>query len=190
MQMRITSFLLVVVAAMGVLGFSEGARAQTDAQQSSQPQTRLKPAAKKTKVWTNDDVSSLRSPADIYIEKQQAKAEQEAKASEAVAREEPSAVKPTPTAHPPRLSNPKTVEDADGMIAWEQRDIDSQTEYVARLRKQLEEAPAEEKAHVQGLIDQRVKIIADTKAEQLGLMQQKKEIEKKRDAAKTAQPPQ
>jgi hypothetical protein len=184
--MKITPLLLLLIAS------TAAAQAQAGAQRSPEPSVRPQPASTK-KVWTNDDVGSLRTPADIYLEEkklQAEKAEKEAKAKAVTVQEDPSAVKPDPTAHPPRLSNPKTPEAADEMIAWEQRDIDAQGEYVDRLRKQLDESPAAEKAHIQELIEERTRIIAETKAEQLGLKQQKKQLEKKRDAAQPEQPPQ
>jgi hypothetical protein len=65
------------------------------------------------------------------------------------------------------------------MIAWEQRDIDAQQEYVDRLQTELEQAPPEQREHLQGVIAERQKIIADTRGEQQQLMAQKKALEKK-----------
>jgi hypothetical protein len=64
------------------------------------------------------------------------------------------------------LSNPKTPEEADGMIAWEQRDIDSQQEYVDRLQTELEQAPPERREHLQSAIAERQQALADTPREQ------------------------
>ena len=92
------------------------------------------------------------------------------------------------------LSDPKTVESADKMIAWEERDIAAQEEFVIRLKTQLESAPLEDRDHLQKLIIERQKIIADTRSERDGLVAQKKALAKKSaaasDGANAAQPPQ
>jgi hypothetical protein len=65
------------------------------------------------------------------------------------------------------------------MIAWEQRDIDSQQEYVDRLQTELEQAPPERREHLQSVIAERQQVLADTRREQQGLIAQKKTLEKK-----------
>src|SRR5439155_18140171 len=79
----------------------------------------------------------------------------------------------------PLLSDPKTVESADKMIAWEDRDIAAQEEFVARLKTQLETAAFENRDHLQKLIIERQQIIADTRKERDGLVAQRKGLEKK-----------
>jgi plasmid maintenance system killer protein len=151
-----------------------------DSQTAKSPQAAAKDspsAPKKHRVWTDDEVSSLRTPADDYVEQKQA-----AEAATAAAAAEQAKSKPKSenvVAAPPRLSNPKSPEDADRMIAWENRDVDAQTEYVDKLRAQLEQATPEERAQLEKKLTQRIQIVEDTKKERDALVAQKKELEKK-----------
>jgi hypothetical protein len=173
-----------MVASAMVLGFSGAAHAQSESQKPEQPAKEQKPAAKARKVWTEDDVSSLRTPADAYREKKEA--QDEAAAKQAASGKQTPSNKLEPASHPPKLSNPKTVEEADGMIAWEKRDVDAQQEDLERLQKQLNEAPADQKEKLQALIVEHQRILADTRKEMLGLVEQKKGLEKKSSSANSA----
>jgi uncharacterized coiled-coil protein SlyX len=180
-----SSLFRAMVASAMVLGFSGAAHAQTESQKPGQPAQEKKPAAKVRKVWTEDDVSSLRSPADDYREKKEA--QDEAAAKQAASGQQTLSKKPELPSHPPKsLSNPKTVEEADGMIAWEKRDVDAQQEDVERLQKELNEAPADRKERLQALIVEHQRILADTRKEMLGLVEQKKGLEKKSSSANSA----
>jgi hypothetical protein len=102
------------------------------------------------------------------------------------------AAKPARHVTAPALSNPKTVDDADKMIAWEKRDVDAQTEYVELLKKQIEEAPQEDKERLKKVLQERIQILADTRSEMETLVDQKKELQKKPAAdsnTAAAQPP-
>ncbi|HEV2298923.1 MAG TPA: hypothetical protein VGR72_10440 [Candidatus Acidoferrales bacterium] len=171
---------------------SSGQAAQQPAAKQDQ---KTKPAPTKTaKVWTEDDISSVRTPADDYmdVERTQTQAAAGAAADAAAKQKQTAATNPPQKGAPTALSNPKTTEDADKMIAWEQRDIDSQQEYLQKLQDQLATAPDDQKAHIQAWIDQEIKTIADTKKEQAGLESQKKDLEKKAAPASggSAQQPQ
>ena len=160
------------------------ARAQDNSSPSTQSNSADKktPNAKPKKIWTDDDVSTLHSPADSYKDQNQAQVGEVAKN---VSSAQSTAVSKEPSDNkPPLLSDPKTVESADKMIAWEDRDIAAQEEFVARLKTQLESAEPENRDHLQNLITERQKIIADTRKERDGLVAQKKSLEKK--AAGTA----
>lgn len=172
-----------IILALCPLGVN-GQQASQSSTSASNPQTsqkspeKPKPAAKSTKVWTEDDISSVRTPADDYMDVERAQT-----AAAAANQPKPAATNSAKPDQPPLLSNPKTVDSADKMIAWEQRDIDSQQEYLQKLQSQLATAPDDQKAHIQAWIDQEIKTIADTKKEQAGLVAQKKDLEKKAAAA-------
>ncbi len=185
-----TPLFRALVACVAALGLSLGAYAQGEPQKPAQPAQKKKPATKARKVWTDEDVGSLRTPADDYVEMKQAQ-DEAAAAKVAAASQQAAPAKPaTKTkAQPPLLSNPKNLEDADKMIAWEQRDIDAQTEDLARLRKQLEEAPASDKELVQKLVEQHIRILDETRKEQEGLKTRRKALEKKPAPGSTANPP-
>ncbi|HKW87858.1 MAG TPA: hypothetical protein VJN21_03785 [Candidatus Acidoferrales bacterium] len=163
---------------------SQSSTGATSQQATSATDQKAKTApAKPARVWTEDDIASVRTPADDYMDVERANT---AAAAEAAAKQpKPAATNPETADKPPLLSNPKTVDSADKMIAWEQRDIDSQQEYLQKLQDQLATAPDDQKAHIQGWIDQEIKTIADTKKEQAGLEAQKKDLQKKA-AAKSA----
>ncbi len=190
--MRNSSLFRTMVASAMVLGFSVAARAQGDSQKPVQPAQKQKhkqtqkPAVQTHKVWTDDELPSLRKPADTYIEIEDAQKVEAASKQAASAQQAAAPSKPALHAAPPKLSNPKTVQDADNMIAWEQRDIDSQQEYVGRLQQELAAAPSDQKERLQNLIQERTQIIADTRQEQAGLIAQKKALQKK-PAPSTAQ---
>lgn len=167
---------------------SQSSSAQASQQPATSADKKAKPAAttKAPKVWTEDDIASIRTPADDYMDEQRAQEQAAAEAAAETAKQKQTAAKAPKAPAPPLLSNPKSAEDADKMIAWEQRDIDSQQKYLDQLRKQIETAPPDQQAHLQSWIDHEVKTIADTKKEQAGLETQKADMEKKAAAAKAA----
>ena len=85
-----------------------------------------------------------------------------------------------------------STDDAEKMIAWEQRDIDSQQEFVDRMQDQIEHAPADQKEHLQKVLTERQQTLADTRREQQQLMAEKKLLGKKPagDSSASAQSPQ
>ena len=138
-------------------------------------------APKKThKVWTDDEVSTLRTPEDNYIEQKQA-AEAAAAAAAAAAAQQ---AKSTPKSEKhvgaaPALSNPKSPEDADRMIAWENRDVDAQQELIDKVRTQVEQATPETREALEKDLAKHIKMLEDTKKERDALVTQKKELTKK-----------
>ena len=139
-------------------------------------------APKKHTVWTDDEVSTLRTPEDNYVQQKQAA---EAAATVAAAAEQAKS-KPKPgkaVGGPSRLMNPKSPDDADRMIAWENRDVDAQQEFVDNLRTQIQEAKPEDRPQLEKTLAQRVQIVEETKKERDALVAQKKELEKKAGSA-------
>jgi len=165
----------LLFATTGTSSLAQGAQ---DAKSAPANAKDSSPAPKKHKVWTDDEVSTLRTPADDYVEQKQAAeaATAAAAAAAAMAKSKPKSEK---AVGPPRLTNPKSPEDADRMIAWENRDVDAQQEYVDTLRTQLEQAAPEERERLEQKLTQRIQIVEDTKKERDALVTQKKELEKK-----------
>jgi hypothetical protein len=206
--MKTTLFIGTALLTVGALATASSVHAQEPAKSSEEkatPARQQKPAAKPHKVWTDDDLGSLRRSGGLAISSTAAPGNGGASGSgaapEAITSAAESAKTPAkqagsskavPKDHPPLLSNPKTPADAEGMIAWEQRDIDSQQEYVDRLQTELEQAPPEKQEHLQRLIAERQQILADTRTEQQQLMAQKKTLERKSagsdNVAATTQP--
>jgi len=174
-------FLGMHVALGGLAAAQDGPSASTQSN-PDKPDKKVSPAKPKKKTWTDDDLTALHSPADSERDQKQAPAQDagDASAQGTSAFNEPRRDKP------PMLSDPKTTESADKMIAWEDRDIAAQEEFVARLKTQLETAAPEDRDHLQNLIIERQKIIADTRKERDGLIAQKRVLEKKKAANSTS----
>jgi chromosome segregation ATPase len=118
----------------------QGAQQQTPA--PDQPQTPPDPSApKKKKVWTNDEVIQLRTPADAY---QFDREQQEAAAEAALAREAAirAAAKSDKQA-PSVIKMPVTVEETQAKIKDTQDDIEGVTQVRDKMRNELADAPAD-----------------------------------------------
>src|ERR1700693_2220390 len=139
----------VLFAATGTASLAQDA--QAPAKDSSAP--------KKHRVWTDDEVSTLRTPADHYVEQKQAADAATATAAAAAEMAKSKSKSEKVVSGPPRLTNPKSPEDADRMIAWENRDVDAQREYVDTLRTQLEQAAPEERERLEQKLTQRIQIV-------------------------------
>jgi len=179
----------VVLSAAGLVHAQDASK--PDKKQASAAQ--LKPASKPHKVWTEDDLGTIRSRGDITV------AAAQTPTIPVTADASQPAAAPTKTSAPakpvgkPALSNPKTAGEADDMIAWEQRDIDSQQEFVDRLQTQVEQAPPDQKERLEKSLTERRQYLADTRQEQQQLIAQKKLLQKKPandTSAASSQPPQ
>jgi hypothetical protein len=163
-----------------VTGTSSIAQDAQDAKPSQAPAKDSSAAPKKHKVWTDDEVSTLRTPEDNYIEQKQA-AEAAAAAAAAAAAQQ---AKSTPKSEKhvgaaPALSNPKSPQDADRMIAWESRDVDAQQEFIDKERTQVEQAGPENREALEKDLAKHLTMLENTKKERDALAAQKKELEKK-----------
>lgn len=138
--------------------------------------------AKPRKVWTDDDVSTLRTPADRYAEAKAA--QEEAAAAAAKAKTDaaapasqgslPNGVKPAHGA----LSDPKSTEEADKMITWENRDMDAQRDYISKIQDQLSTANGPERDHLLAEKARMEGVLAQTQQELKTLKTQKADLEK------------
>jgi hypothetical protein len=138
--------------------------------------------AKPHKVWTDDDVSTLRTPADRYAE---GKAQQEeAAAADAKAKADAAApaaqmslangVKPAHNA----LSDPKSVAQADKMIDWETRDVAAQSDYLSQVQEKLRTASGPERDHLLAEKARMEGVLVQTQQELKTLKTQKSDLEK------------
>jgi hypothetical protein len=106
---------------------------------------------KRRKVWTNDDVVSLRSPADNYQVEKEAKeaADAEAAAKEAAIRAAIKSEKQPPL----DIKLPSTREETEKMLKDTQEDIQEETNVLDKLHKELLDTPPEQQADKQKEID-------------------------------------
>jgi hypothetical protein len=187
--MKNSTLVRTLIFAAAALALALASHAQEPPQSStSASSSARKDQSKKPKVWTEDNISSVRSPADNYVDEEQAQAALRAEAKKA-ATAPATPAKEAKLSAPPALSNPKTVDSADKMIAWEDRDIAAQTEFVAKLQAELAQAPPGDQQRLQNLIRERQKIVADTQAERQALVDQKKDLEKKAATPKSGTAP-
>jgi hypothetical protein len=139
--------------------------------------------AKPHKVWTDDDLGSLHRSSGVTVaqahpESEMPKSQGEPDSTPVAEAKKPES-KPALKTGPDALAHPKTADDADKMIAWEQRDIDSQQEYLDRLQEELDHAPADQKEQLQKTLTDRQRTLADTRREQQQLIADKKLLQKK-----------
>jgi hypothetical protein len=117
---------------------------QQSAQQPSNSQPSQQPEAKQKKVWTNDDVVSLRSPADVYLAEKEA---QDAAAAEAAAKGAAKTklvdgAEPTEKLPSSGLETQKLIAAKESQIADDQQALD-------RYTAELPTEPAERKDRMQ-----------------------------------------
>jgi hypothetical protein len=106
---------------------------------------------KRRKVWTNDDVVDIRTPADNYEMEIEAKKATDAKAA---AKETAIRAAIKSEKQPPLdIKLPATLEQTDKMITDTQSDIQEETVILDKLHQELDDAPAEEKPQKQKEID-------------------------------------
>jgi len=193
-RMRNISVLRAAVASTILIGFSAAAHAQSEPQKKSKtaPAQAQQPASKPHKVWTEDNLSAVRTPADSYIEakdRQSAGSHSEAAVSAQDASEKQPAANSQKAAKTPPLAHAKSVDDANFKIEWEKKDIQGQEEYLVRMQGELEQAPPDQKEHIQKLIEQHTQILADTRKELQGLEDQKKDFQKNPAGQSAPAPP-
>jgi hypothetical protein len=117
---------------------------QQSTQQPSSSQLSKQPEAKQKKVWTNDDVIALRTPADLYLLEKEA---QEAAAAEAAAEEAAKAKHVDGTGPTEKL--PATVEETRKLIAAKESQIADDQQALDRYTAELPNEPAERKDQMQ-----------------------------------------
>ncbi|MDE3110438.1 MAG: hypothetical protein KGL02_10920 [Acidobacteriota bacterium] len=122
----ILAIALVAGAALAITG----ARAQDAAQPANQSQAQS-PAPQKPKVWTDDNIDSVRTPSDDYQIQQQQEQAQKQQAQQAAAQQ--AAAQAAQAAGPA----PKTVKQADSMIAAKKQALVDQQQYLQSLQKDL-----------------------------------------------------
>lgn len=188
--MRNSALARIAAAATITIAFSVAAQAQSEPKATDKtPAKKQKPAPKPThKVWTEDNISTVRTQADAVIDAQDRQTVNNAAAAQAeeASEKQPAADPSKPPAKKAPLSQAKSVEDADAKIAWEKRDIQGQEEYIAGLEQRLSSATPEERAHLQQTIEQHKQYIVESRKEMQGLEEQKKEFQNPKKPAAPA----
>jgi predicted component of viral defense system (DUF524 family) len=118
--------------------------------QSSAPQASASdaPVAKQRKVWTNDDVVQLRTPADNYLAEKEAR---EAAKAEAAAK---SAAHPKTSGEAPAETPlPTSMEETQLLIKNKEQDISDDQAVLTTLNQELADVPEEQKKAKQKQIE-------------------------------------
>ncbi|MGB7282814.1 MAG: hypothetical protein WBE13_11165 [Candidatus Acidiferrum sp.] len=156
---------------------------------SSQPASQPAPPIgelpiKRRKVWTNDDVVSLRSPADNYELETEAKkaADTAAAAKEAAIR---AAVK-TEKQNPLDIKMPDTVEETEKMVNDTQSDIHEETVVLDKMQQELTDTPLEEQAQKQTEIDRLNTLLGKSQSDLKALQEH---LQTLREKSQKANPP-
>lgn len=123
---KISIVAIAAFAAVTLAGTS--ALAQDAAPAASQPQAQTQ-AAKKPKVWTDDNIGAVRTPADDY--QQQEQQQQQAQQAAAAKAEAEAAAQTRAVAGPA----PKTVQQADSMITAKKSELADQQKYLQSVQK-------------------------------------------------------
>ena len=116
--------------------------------QTQSPPTPSQTATKQRKIWTNDEVVSLRSPADTYLLEKEA---QEAAATHAAAREK--AISKELKQAGLTLKLPPTKEKSQELIETKQGQIHDLQDGINRLNKDLPGAAPDQKPGMQKQIE-------------------------------------
>jgi len=121
-------------------------------QPAPDPATSIGPLpVKRRKVWTNDDVVVLRTPADNYQAEKEAKEAADAKAAakEAAIRAALKSEKEPPL----DIELPATPEETEKALQTARDDVQEETTILGRLHRELLESPTEQQAEKQKQID-------------------------------------
>ena len=163
-----------VLAAVALAGSS--AVAQAPAQAASKQQSQ---SPKKPKVWTDDNISSVRSSSDIYQDEQERyKAAQQVSASQQSAT---AAKNGADDAWP--IPQAKTAKEADDLLARDKQTLQEQQEYIQQTQKELATATTDS-------YKKRLQWRLQSRSDMVGRLQRDiSSLEKQKDAlAKQAQP--
>jgi hypothetical protein len=191
-----TEKLRIVVLSFAALffyvlsGFSASASQQgqqpppsQEAQQSPQTSSPPPEAPKQKKVWTNEDVVSLRSPADIYQAEKEAR---EAAAAGAAAREAGEAKLPKEAK--PTIKLPATPEETQQLIDAKEHLISDEQIELDRLNKELPGTPEEQKVEMQREIDRVADVLRTARIEEKTLRAHLQKLNKTKSDETTPAP--
>lgn len=110
-------------------------------------------AANQRKVWKNEDVIALRTPADIYLlEKEAKEAADAATAAEKEAADQEAAK--AAAVQPSGIKLPETQEETEKLLKDNENNVQEQSAILERLQNELANLPQDEQAGKQKEIDQ------------------------------------
>ena len=173
----------LIIAAAIALGAAGFASAQAPSQNETQ-QAAKKAKPKAAKVWTDDNIGSVRSASDDYIIEQQneKQAEQQAAAKKAADQKAAAADASAPVTWP----KPKSIEEADQMISQKQQFLSSEQDTLKELQNQVNDPTVTgfERTRVEWRLKSHTVTAQQARDAVKQLEDDKKELEKKEAADK------
>lgn len=170
----------LIFSALAIAAF--GARGQTPTPpppfQRNAQQTQ---PGKNAKLWTDDNIESVRSPDEIYL-KQQELAKEKLEAAKEAAKKLASlqVCSAGPTV--------KTIQQADEMIAQDKQDLKAQKDYIKQMEDQLANDPNADKQRLEWRIESRSATAARIQDEIASLQKQKNVLAKNAPAESGSAP--
>lgn len=167
---------------------SQSQAQQPASQQQQNPQPSPQPpepsAPKVKKVWTNDDVVSLRSQADVYLAEKEA---QEAADAEAASKKVALAKQIREAGLTMKL--PSTSEETQRLIKAKEEQIRDLQEGLDRLTGEMPDAPADQKSAMQNQLEMVVSSLQKARVELKVLRDHLTELAKTEANEPAASPP-
>lgn len=146
-------------------------------------------APKKSVVWTDDNITSLRSPSDAYEMQQQ---DEKSEAAQ-VATQKPAATAHDDSQNGRPIPEAKTVQQADDLIAHDKQEIQGQQDYIRQTQQELATATDSYKARLGWRIQSHTNIINNLQNEMSAIEKQRDALAKQPSASAspkaTEQPP-
>ena len=169
---------------------SEGST-QTVAQAAALSTEAAQASTKQRKIWTNEEVIALRTPADIYLLEKEAKEAAEAAAAAAKEAADRDAAK-TAATQPPGIKLPETQEETEKMLKDNESNLQEQSTVLERLQNELANTPRDEQADKQKEIDRLTESLTKLKQDGKALEDHLKTLSEKlptENPPSTPQPP-
>jgi hypothetical protein len=166
------SLVLGVVAATTASLMTAGvvrSQAPTARQPAPTAPARTKSAPKPRKVWTDDDVATLRAPIDEHVAQKAAQAQDDPATKQ---HGEASAVGESSRQTKP----PNSLEEVERAISNSLEDIRDQKDTLARLSKELGQSPDEQRAGRSKEIERRTAVLQESQKELKVLQTERDEL--------------
>lgn len=173
----------LILSALALSAFSARGQNVTQPSPSQNTAQAAQPAhsSKDRKLWTDDNIDSLRSPDEIYLMQQElAKEKLEAEKEMAKKLSSLQVCSAGPTV--------KTIQQADEMIAQDKQDLKAQKDYVKQMEDQLANDPNADKQRLEWRIESRSATAARIQEEITNLQKQRNVLAKNAPAENGSAP--
>lgn len=160
----------LILSALAIAAFTARGQNATQPPPPQKATQQIQPG-KDAKLWTDDNIESVRSPDEIYL-MQQELAKKKLEAEKEMARKLSSlqVCSAGPTV--------KTIQQADEMIAQDKQDLKAQKDYVKQMEDQLANDPNADKQRLEWRIESRSATAARIQEEITSLQKQKNVLTK------------